>query len=132
MAGNTKDTIYEICRHHMINPNAIILCIQGASITGIDQKGRGCCLTLFYCCLLTPFTLASWDSDLAACGPSGRQGLSTCDNVVRMWVKLKICCVSCVWILQRGNSGDGCVLASTLCMYELRKGNVFVLSWARV
>ena len=29
--------------------------------------------------------------------------------------------MSCVWMLQRGNSGDGCVLASTLCKYDLRK-----------
>ena len=28
--------------------------------------------------------------------------------------------------------GDGCVLASTLCKYVLRKGDLFVLSWARV
>ena len=31
-----------------------------------------------------------------------------------------------------GHSGDGCVLASTLCKYGLRKGYLFVLSWARV
>ena len=37
--------------------------------------------------------------------------------------------MSCVWMLQRGHSGDGCVLAST---YDLRKGDLFVLSWARV
>ena len=35
-------------------------------------------------------------------------------------------------MLQRGHSGDGCVLASTLCKYDLRKGYLFVLSWARV
>ena len=29
----------------------------------------------------------------------------------------------CVWML---HSGDGCVLASTLCKYDLRKGNLFV------
>ena len=40
--------------------------------------------------------------------------------------------MSCVWMLQRGHSGDGCVLASTLCTYDLRKGDLFVLSWARV
>ena len=40
--------------------------------------------------------------------------------------------MSCVWMLQRGHSGDGCVLASTLCKYDLRKGDLFVLSWARV
>ena len=26
----------------------------------------------------------------------------------------------------------GCVLVSTLCKYDLRKGDLFVLSWARV
>ena len=35
--------------------------------------------------------------------------------------------MSCVWILQRGHSGDGCVLASTLCKYDLRKRDLFVL-----
>ena len=40
--------------------------------------------------------------------------------------------MSCVWMLQRGHSGDGCVLTSTLCKYDLRKGYLFVLSWARV
>ena len=38
----------------------------------------------------------------------------------------------CVWMLQRGHSGDGCVLASTLCKYDLRKRDLFVLSWAMV
>ena len=38
----------------------------------------------------------------------------------------------CVWVLQRGNSGDECDLASTLCKYDLRKGELFVLSWARM
>ena len=40
--------------------------------------------------------------------------------------------MSCVSMLQRGHSGDGCVLASTLCKYDFRKGDLFVLSWARV
>ena len=35
-------------------------------------------------------------------------------------------------MLQRGNRGDGCDLASTLCKYDLKKGDLFVLSWARV
>ena len=39
--------------------------------------------------------------------------------------------MSCVWMLQRGHSGDGCALASTLCKYDLRKGDLFVLSWER-
>ena len=37
-----------------------------------------------------------------------------------------------VCVLQRGHSGDGCDLASTLCKYDLREGDLFVLSWARV
>ena len=40
-------------------------------------------------------------------------------------------CVVCV-VLQRGPSGDGCDLLSTLCKYNLRKGELFVLIWARV
>ena len=40
--------------------------------------------------------------------------------------------MSCAWVLQRGHSGDGCDLASTLCKYDLRKGDLFVLSWVRV
>ena len=39
--------------------------------------------------------------------------------------------MSCVWMLQRRHSGDGCVLASTVCKYDLRKRDSFVLSWAR-
>ena len=35
-------------------------------------------------------------------------------------------------MLQRRHSADGCDLASTLCKYDLRKGDLFVLSWARV
>ena len=30
------------------------------------------------------------------------------------------------------HSGDGCVLASTLCKYTLRKGDLCALSWVRV
>ena len=40
--------------------------------------------------------------------------------------------MSCVWVLQRGHSGVECDLVSTLCKYDLRKGRLFVLSWARV
>ena len=31
-----------------------------------------------------------------------------------------------------GHSGDGCDLASTLCKYDLRNGDLFIMSWARV
>ena len=34
-------------------------------------------------------------------------------------------------MIQRGHSGDGCVLASTLCKYDLKKGDLF-LGCARV
>ena len=34
--------------------------------------------------------------------------------------------MSCVWMLQRVHSGDGCDLMSTLCKYDLRKGDLFV------
>ena len=37
-----------------------------------------------------------------------------------------------MWVLQRGHSSDECNLASTLCKYDLRKGDLFVLSWTRV
>ena len=33
----------------------------------------------------------------------------------------------CMRVLQRGHSGDGCVLASTLCKYDLKKGDLFAL-----
>ena len=35
-------------------------------------------------------------------------------------------------MLQRGNNGDGCDLASTLCKSDMRKGDLFVLSWAKM
>ena len=37
-----------------------------------------------------------------------------------------------MWMLQWGHSVDGCVLATTLCKYDLMKGYLFVPSWARV
>ena len=37
-----------------------------------------------------------------------------------------------MWVLQRGHSGDGYDLASTLCKYDLRKGDLFVLSCERM
>ena len=35
-------------------------------------------------------------------------------------------------VLQRGHSGDGCDLASTLYLYNLRKAYLFLLGWRRV
>ena len=38
----------------------------------------------------------------------------------------------CVSILQMEQYGEVCVFVSTLCKYDLRKGDLFVLSCARV
>ena len=77
-----------------------------------------------------------WESDHPAFGPPASLSLhlasssitkagsvhnSRGDNVVRMWVQLK---EWCVWLLHMGHSSDACDLASTLCMYGLRKGFV--------
>ena len=35
-------------------------------------------------------------------------------------------------MLQRGHSDNRCDLASTLYKYDLKKGDLFVMSWARV
>ena len=40
--------------------------------------------------------------------------------------------MSCVWVLQRGHSGVGCDLVSTLCRQHFRKGDLFVMIWARM
>ena len=88
-------------------------------------------------CLPTPLTLVcGGESDHPAFGlpaslslrltsssitPAGSVHKSRGDSVVRMWVQLKRWCVSCVWVLQRGHSGDEFDLASTLCKYDLRK-----------
>ena len=61
--------------------------------------------------------------------PAGSVHKSRGDSVVRIWLQLKRLCV---WVLHKRHSGDGCDLASTLCKYDLRKGYLFVLSWARV
>ena len=94
---------------------------------------------LLLLCLPTPLTLiCGGETDHPAFGPPARLSFhlasssitpagsvhkSSGDNVMRMWVQLKRSCVSCVCMLQRGHSGDGCVL---------RRGDLFVLSWARV
>ena len=101
---------------------------------------------LLLLCLPTPLTLVcgGGESDHHAFGPpvslflhlasssitpTGSVHKSRGDSVVHMWVQLKRWYVSCVGMLQIGHSDD---LASTLCKYDLRKGDLFVLSWARV
>ena len=41
-----------------------------------------------------------------------------------------MCCVCDCY--KGGHNSDGYNLASTLCKYDLRQGDLFVLSWARV
>ena len=101
------------------------------------------------CCLPTPLTIVFSGGVLSSrlwstsqllrpyvqqfCQSSGVYPQILSDTVVHIiWVQLKIWCVSCVWVLQRGLSSNGCNLASTLCKYDLRKGDLFVLSWTRV
>ena len=69
---------------------------------------------------LDPCLWGGGGSDCPAFGPPASISLHLACNYIM------------VWLLQRGHSGDGCDLASTLCMYDLRKGDLFVLSWARV
>ena len=38
----------------------------------------------------------------------------------------------CGCVSQRSHSGDGYELVSTMCTFDLRKGDLFVPSWARV
>ena len=55
----------------------------------------------------------------------------TC-SCVSMCVQLIKCVVVCGSVLQRGHSGDGCLTSSILFKYERSRGQLFVLSWARV
>ena len=88
------------------------------------------------CCLPTPLTFVCGGSPIISilvhgpaylsiwpASPSLQRGLST-----NPWVTV---CVVCV-VVAEGHSGDGCDLAPTLCKYDLRNGDLFVLSWARV
>ena len=48
------------------------------------------------------------------------------DSVVRMWVKFEeMVCVVCMGVAEGAWGGDGCDLASDLCKYDLRNGNLF-------
>ena len=47
-------------------------------------------------------------------------------------VEEMICVVYVSVTEERGHSADGCVFASTLCKYDLRKCDLFILGWARV
>ena len=61
--------------------------------------------------------------------PAGSVHKFRVDNV--MGAVEEMVYVVCVSVTER-HSGDGCVLASTLCKYDMRKGDLFVLSWAMV
>ena len=53
-------------------------------------------------------------------------------DFVCMCVKLIKCCVVCVYVLHRGQYGEVCVFSSTLCTYDMRKGDLYLLNRARV
>ena len=94
------------------------------------------------CCPATPLNFASGGSNLPRSmstsqllHPYGQQfhhsagfvHKSRGDNVLPMRVQLKRWRVSCGWVLQRGLNGAGYDLASTLCKYDFRKNDLFVL-----
>ena len=74
--------------------------------------------------------------------------MTTYKAVMRPAMEYACCCLPSPMTLANGGGGspiiqivvhqpatlssDGCDLASTLCKYDLRKGDLFVLSWARV
>ena len=43
----------------------------------------------------------------------------------------EIVCVMCVGVAE-GHSGAGCDWVSTLCKYDLRKGDLYVLGWGSI
>ena len=53
-------------------------------------------------------------------GLSTNLGVTVCAYVGAVEEMVRV-----VWVLQRGYSGDGCDLASTLCKYDLRKIDFF-------
>ena len=53
------------------------------------------------------------------------------DRVVCMCTQLNRCVV-CVSVMQCGQYGEVSVFALTWCKYDLRKGDLFVLSWTRL
>ena len=116
-----------------------ICCVGFASLDVVCDELNNCyCNVGCCCCLPTPLTLVCGGGgfDHPAFGPPASISLhlasssitpawsihkSRGDSVVRMLVQLKRWCVLCVWVLQRGYSGDGCDLTSTLCKYDVRK-----------
>ena len=98
----------------------------------------------FHLVVYPPHDPCYWgESDHLACGPLARFSVDMASSAVtpagsvltsrgnNVGAVEEMMCVV-VWVLQRGHSGDGCDLASTLCKYDLRKHDLFVLSWARV
>ena len=93
----------------------------------------GCCC----CCLPTHLTPPVGG---VRCGPQASLSLhpvsssittavsahkSSGDNVVYMWVQLKRWCVPCVWRLQMGHGGDGCVWCR-FCVSMIRRRDMYM------
>ena len=93
---------------------------------------------------LFPWPLLVGGSVVPACGPPASLSVYLASiavtpagpvhkSRVTMWcyvvaVKEMMCIVYVRWVLQREHSGEVCDLASTLCKYDLGKGDLFVLS----
>ena len=95
------------------------LCTQMRFWMSVSNLGSSCEVGSLYggCyCLPTPLTLVCGGSPII---PLLVHHKSMGDNE---GVAEEMMCV----VLQRGNCGDGCDLASTLCKYDLRNENLFV------
>ena len=94
-----------------------------------------------------PWPLLLEESNPPACGQADSFSVRMASSVVTLARLLTNpgvttwCVCGCRWrddvcrvclVLQRGHSGDECDLASTLCKYNLKKGDLFILRWTRV
>ena len=94
------------------------------------------------CCLPTPLTLVCRGSPIIpilvhqpAYPSSGQQlyhSSGVCPQIYGSQCGAHVGAVEDGVCVAEGHSGDGYDLASTLNKYDLRKGNLIVLSWARV
>ena len=76
------------------------------------------------------------ESDLTACCPCGQQcshSDGVCPQIHGLQCDVYVGAVEeMMYVNVPKKRGDGCHLAATLCTYDFRKGDLFVLSWARV
>ena len=127
-----NDTLYECVVSLLRSWRALLVVLTKVKVRNSSGRWAGfllCCVVPTHS--LDPCLCGEGESDHPVFGPTvsislhlasssitpaGSVHKSRGDSVVRMWV------------LQRGHSDDGCDFASTLCKYDLRKGDLFVLS----